>query len=390
MAAVVQSEHSVSEHSVLAPSSAYQWVYCAGSLGLQRRYPERDNDEARAGDASHWVASSCLTTKNLNPEHLIEQRAPNNEEVTPEIAEAAQMYIDDIRRICTDNGLFQGLQVEQPVTIDRVHPQCWGTPDANVFDKNRGILYVWDYKYGWGIVEAFENWQTICYAIGLIDRIRGYGNPNFSDEHIQVCMRIVQPRPPHEDGRIRTWTVRASDLRTYANILHMAAHRAMEADAKTTSGPHCRYCSARHVCPAYHRSVGYALDVTSHNVPNELPPAAIGAHITELRRAKDYIMWMLSAREEQALTLVRKGGLIPGYAPEHGRGRLTWTRPKSEIAALGDLCGVDVRKPVDVLTPTQAMKEGMDESMVQKYSKIRKTDLKLVPESEKAKKVFAK
>lgn len=386
MSALVQQ----AQHSRLAPSSSYQWVVCPASIGLQELYPEGDTEDSRAGEASHWVGSTCLTLRDITPDMLIGQDAPNGEKISVEMAESAAMHVNHVNKICTEFGLFTGLRVEQSVHIPRIHPDCWGTPDADVFDSSRGVLHVWDYKYGWGIVEEYENWQGICYAIGALDRILNCGNPNISDLYITVKIHIVQPRPYHKDGKIRTWSIPATDLRNYANILHHSAAKALEEHTETISGPHCRYCSARHVCEAAQKSSYTAIDMIAQNKPHELDNVSLGATITALRRAKEMAEWQLAAYESQALTNIRRGILIPGYGAESGQGRQVWNRPKPEVIALGDMYEINLRKPEDVITPKQAMDAGIDETVINAYSEIPKTGLKLVPVDKLAKKVFSK
>ena len=87
------------QHSRLSPSSSYQWVKCPASIGLQELYPELDPDEARAGEASHWVASTCLTMREMQPDMLVGQTAPNGEKISIEMAEAAEVYVNDVLSI---------------------------------------------------------------------------------------------------------------------------------------------------------------------------------------------------------------------------------------------------------------------------------------------------
>ena len=262
---------------------------------------------------------------------------------------------------------------------------------GDTFDSGKGTLYVWDYKYGYGIVDEYENWQGLCYAIGALDRILNNGNPNSPqiEQYAYVEIRIVQPRPYHKNGPVRPWRIPATDLRPYANILHMSAAAALKENAPTVSGPHCRYCNARHVCPAAQKASMNAVDVIDQNTPDELNNTALGAEITILRRAKEMVEWRLAALESQALTHIRQGQMIPGYSAETRQGRQVWTRPKNEIISLGEMYEIDLRKPVEVITPKQALKAGIDEAVINAYSETPKRGLKLVPDDKLAKKVFS-
>ena len=77
-------------------------------------------------------------------------------------------------------------------------------------------LDLWDYKHGHRFVDAFENWQEIDYAFGIIGRPEFAGIP---PANIEITFGIVQPRNYHAMGPVRTWKVRADQLAVYAERL---------------------------------------------------------------------------------------------------------------------------------------------------------------------------
>lgn len=378
-----------SQHSPIPPSGSYQWVPCGGSVPLQKQFPETETEESLAGEASHWVASACISMPAIRPDMLVGQEAPNGEKISVEMAEAAAIYVSHVLAYCSERALYEKINVEKSVKMERIHPEAWGTPDSDVFDADHSVMRIYDYKYGWGIVEAFENWQGICYAIGVIDRLIGYGNPRYStDENIDVEIVIAQPRPFHAEGPIRTWRIPASDLRGYANQLHTAAAEALGPDPETRSGSHCKYCSARHNCRAAQKSAMFAIDVIEQKAPAIMDGNALGAMITRLRRASQSAEWLLTALESEGLARIRKGELVPGYIADHGLGQQQWKRPKDEIVLLGDMHSIDLKKPVAVVTPKQAERLGISTELVDAYSLTPKTALKLISDLNQAKKVF--
>ena len=125
---------------------------------------------------------------------------------------------------------------------ETVHSLNEGTVDCFLFDRTGGDLYLWDYKFGYLVVEAFENWQVINYTAGIVELFNIDG---IEDQNITVHLRIVQPCAHHVDGPIRTWSVKLSDLRAYFNVLKSNAAIAMSNDSVIRSGSHCVYCTAR-------------------------------------------------------------------------------------------------------------------------------------------------
>jgi hypothetical protein len=99
-----------------------------------------------------------------------------------------------------------------------------------------------------------------------------------------------------------------------------------------------------------------------------------------LRRAQKAIEYRLSGLEEQAIHELSNGGLVSYFSTERGKGRERWKKdvPHAEVIMMGDLLGVDIRKPVEMDTPAQVRKKGIDESVIAEYSETPMTALKLV------------
>lgn len=353
-------------HSRIAPSSAGLWVYCPGSVQMQERYPESEDSQAsKEGDASHWAAEQIL----LEGAVVIGQAAPNGVILNDDMINNAGVFTGDILSTMPPSTLCVESRVEAP----SVHAESWGSPDCWAYNDKTRTLYIWDYKYGYGLVEAFENWQAINYLAGIIDRLA------VPDYRIKVRMTIIQPRAPHPDGSIRRWVFNAEELRPYVNQLHSAAHEALGDDPSIKSGAHCRHCTARHACSAAHRAAMLAVDVTDRAEPHELSDAAIGTQITVLRRAFKAIEYRLTALETQAESKIRAGKVIPGWCLDRGAaGRLAWTKPDGEVLALGGLLGIELAKP---MTPTQARGAGLPADIIDAYATRSVGSLKLTKAS---------
>lgn len=356
----------------LRPSKAPQWVHCAGSVVLQEQFPETERSEvAEEGTASHWVAESVLSTGAAYVGQFVGRTAPNGVIITEDMTAAAREYIEDVAGITP----LVDAQVEQTIPAPRIHSECGGTGDCRAFNPTTNTLHIWDYKYGWGIVEAYENWQTICYAVGLVDTLIAGG---MREASITVDIRIVQPRPYHALGSVRSWKVNAVELRPYANTLHNAAAEALGPDPTTRAGAHCGSCSARHACPTLGRAAMAALDISGSAVPHVLNPAALGSELILLKLAYEAIKNKLTGYEAQALGLIKSGKNVPGWTGEPGKGNVTWDKSVGEVIALGDLFGKDLRKSDAAVTPNQAKKQGVPAEIVAAYSTVPQRGLKLV------------
>lgn len=355
-------------HSRLSPSAAGQWVHCPGSVPMRARFPETGRSEsAEDGTAAHWVGSEVLCGRGADP---FEGRiAPNKVVITMEMVDAARTYVGHVRSIAAPGNI---LNVERRTAASRIHPDCFGTPDAWHFNPGTRELHVWDLKYGFGIVEPFENWQLICYAIGALDSM-AYG-----DMGITVHLHIVQPRASHRLGPIRTWSVQGDALRGYGNKLETAAVAALSADPQCVSGSHCAYCRALHACPSAQGAALRAVDISGAATPDLLDNASAAFEYRILLEAQRAIKHRLSAREGQLIAALNAGEPVPGLALEHGTGHAGWDRPVEELFALGDIMGVDLRSEPKAITPAQAKAKGLDAGIVAAYSSKKSTGYKLV------------
>lgn len=382
-------------HAILPPSSAHRWVECPGSVKAEQQYPDDESESAREGTAAHWVAeqvlSSYKTTDNsiLLANQFVDQSAPNGVIITDEMAEGADLYVKDVLKRCQDGGYLQIMQIEQPVTIPRVHDLNWGTPDCVIWDQKNGRLIIWDFKFGRVAVENRENWQLIDYAIGVLDSIPDMNG--LMDQHVKVEMRIVQPRAFHPDGVCREWTVQGSDLRAYANKLANSAAQSQKDDPPCKAGSWCDNCTASRGCMTLQRATSAVTDRIEVLQLHDLSPEDTAVELRYLQKAKVLLDQRLEALEAQALEQVRNGTVVPGYGIGYGRGSVKWNKPDAEVIALGDLMGIELRKPEKPITPTQAKQLNVDEAVINSYSDKHQGSARLVTDDKTiAGRVFGK
>lgn len=374
-------------HSILAPSSAARWVACSGSVLLEAMYPESEEGkvEAAEGTASHWAASELLYG------HAVAegQVAPNNIVLSQEMIDGAELYVAAVDERLALHGLTRdALHVEERIEIPDIHALNWGTPDGWFFVKSAGVLELFDYKYGHGYIDEYENWQLIDYTSGILSEL---GIDGLTDQAIRVNMHVVQPRSYHKNGPVRTWSVLASDLRPYFNRLAGAAEAAMRTGALCKPNPECLHCKARHACEASQRDSYRSAQISTNSVPVDLSPDALGLELHYLKAAAKRLEGRITGLEEQARQQLGAGQRVPFFALESVQGRETWAKPVAEILELGNLFGVNLAKN-DAITPNQARdlfkKKGMPAEVIASYS-ARGNALKLVPDDgTQARKVF--
>jgi hypothetical protein len=330
---------------------------------MSEQFPNESGAAALEGEAAHWVGSEVLSGRGGDP--FVGRTAPNGVVITEEMVDAAKVYVAAVHSVTAVGKRA----VEESVVIARVHADCHGTPDCALTD-DRGEIHIFDLKYGYGIVEPWDNWQMICYAAGLV-----------RSQHQFVNIHIVQPRPFHYEGPHRTWRVGVQVLNKYITKLTAAATEALAPNPRTISGTHCHYCLAikNNACSTGRNAAGNAIDIISHTRVELMTPGALSYALHTIFRAEEAIKFVRIGLEAQAQGIINKGGDVPGWMLRAGTGRQNWNVPVAEVIALSQVMGIDLCKSVDTITPAQARKAGLPEEIVNMYSARQSGEKKLVP-----------
>ena len=358
----------MSDHSKLAPSSASRRMACPGSRAMEERHGRDDKSEAsEEGDLAHKLAAMYLK----GPVDVTLQG------YTDEMHAGATLYASAVSCFLP----FDSQHVEERVDISSVHPECWGTPDVwGVVDEGDHVsVHIFDYKFGFTPVEAFENWQLLTYACGVVAPF----------QVSTVYLHIVQPRDYVSPSRHKIWAITASELDANRQRLTTSSALAMSPQPELKVSDQCKYCKARHACPALRSAAFGAAELSFRDAPQGLEPRQVGSELKLLHEARDLLDYRITALEAEATHFLQAGVAVDHYQLLPGEGRLNWAFSAKEVLKVGLLLGVDLQKEA-VLTPQQAIKAGLPEDVVLKYSD-RKQSLKLSKvDLNKAKEIFKK
>lgn len=365
------------QHSILPPSSAARRVACPGSRKLESLCPQEETQASREGTAAHWAAHKIFET---GFEPVLGEMTPNNEIVTQEMIDGAKLYVKDIT-FYTDMARSI-TQCEKRINITSIHNDCWGTPDFWAFDEITGILRIWDYKFGFGYVEVIDNWQLIEYAAGIIQHLNLL-------QDIKIIFTIVQPRC-FQDNLIRRWEITASNLQPYFNILIDAEAKAIKEDAICYINKECKNCKARYSCETLQKNTAILIDdVNSQNNPINLSNAQLSFELQHLRRTAKILEARITGLEQQALHMIKLGESIPGFTAQQTYGRQKWNMDINKIIELGKLYNLNLAKPIEAITPKQAIFLGMNKKIINDISETLPGELKLVEiDTKKTRKIF--
>ncbi len=353
-------------HAVLPPSSASMWVKCTGWAKMNVvLHDDEESEDSRIGTAVHELASRIIDGE----VHSVGETSSNGVIWDEEMFECAEAYVMDVQSVIMQYP-FANFNTETHVSINYVHEENSGTPDFDMFDPETRTIYIWDYKHGHGIVEAFENWQLLNYLVGIMWR------EGLDTEGAEIHLRIVQPRAFHRDGAIREWVLKSEDVRGYATTLKQAAHANMSDEAICQSGTHCKYCKARHTCSAAIQCGLGMIEVLSQPTPFDMSPEAMGTIYSMIQRAKKHLESLEASLEAQITSKLKKGIPIDNWELTQSYGREKWNIPFEEAVGIGEMYGVDIRKK-ECVTPKQAITLGVDAELVLAYSITPTAGLKL-------------
>lgn len=367
-------------HAFLAPSAAGCTVHCAAAPLLQSKCPEdTDSDAAREGVAVHWVMAQLFATGGVPP--ALGTVAPNGVVLDAEMQEAAELVFDDVMETV---GPWSAVpHVEETLPCPSMHEggHNWGTPDvwAAYADGPMWFIPVWDFKFGHGIVEVFENWQLINYAAAIISKLH---LEDHNDADIYFDFRIIQPRAYHMDGTVRQWIVKASDLRGHFNTLRNQYAAATQAEPPATPGPWCKenYCTAAgRGCHALSVAASHVIERTYRAQKYDMKPAELGLALHTAERAKKMLDAQVEGMRTQAFAMIARGDSVPYYNVGYGLGREVIPDEKvAEFIICGEALGIDVKKPPKTITPKQARVRGMPDDVVKAYAKQQNGEKKLI------------
>jgi hypothetical protein len=306
-------------HSEHGASSAYRWLACPGSVSLSRGIPNKSSEYAIEGTTAHALAELALK-KERDADFWVGLEI-EGWEVTEEMAEAVQVYVDHIKGMLEEGD---DLRLEQRVTLERLGPPrpMFGTCDCLIYRRSEKKLFVYDYKHGAGVpVDVEGNKQLRYYALGALLSLD-------ADEPCETIVAgIIQPRANHPDGPVREDIFGAGDLLDFASELIEGVEKTLEPNAPLNPGSHCRFCSAAAVCPA-RRDQAFELAQVEFGeiVPDIIDPRVmpIETVATLLSKADQIEDWIRSLRAH-VLSELEAGRHVPGFKLVNKRASRVWS-----------------------------------------------------------------
>lgn len=353
-------------HSPLGASGAERWMNCAGSVALLKelKLPESDEPDYRKnGVAAHEALEACLR-EGLDAWEIV-GRVFHDVTADVEIADAIQLFIDEVRPLMTSSAK---VFIEFGVDAPDFHKDFYGTLDFGLVDG--ATMYVIDYKHGEGIaVDVEDNPQVKYYAYGLL---------RHHPEVEKVVLKIIQPRGFHPQGPVRTWETSADAIRSWAEGELLQAMLRTELDNDLDAGPWCRFCSAKLVCPLMTSLFGAAMTADPKIVVN-LGDESLGRSYQYVQAVKFY----LTALETETLRRLNLGHVVNGVKLVYKKANRVF-KPEAQDIFLKEFGEDKVMKPPEFKSPAEMEKLGAKaKALVHEYAYTPTSGLTVALESDK-------
>ena len=332
-----------------------------------------DNNPRDEGIAAHHMAYEASYGM-VMLHGLIGQKAQNGVFMTEEMHDYVEMYLEAIASIY--RGVSSGGGMEIETTFETASWRVNGRADN--ITETPDVLYVDDFKYGWGIVEPEMNWTLIAHAIGYC--------LNNNHQPSTIILTIHQPRPGHPDGKTRSWTINYTLL---LELYHQIDATLSNPSDELNTGAHCTKCPALSVCPAARIASMNAIEASAMVHEDNLENAVLSFELDNLKRAQNALKSRFEALEELAKHRIMNGEIIENYAVDRGFGNTTWNKGVT-VDMLKLMTGKDLSAG-KLITPTKAMKAGVPEAIVKPLTHRPETGTKLkrVSADKKAQKIFS-
>jgi len=363
-------EHALRQHAKYNASSAYRWIACPGSVALSERAPKLPpNKWALDGTEAHELLDYALKNKmrdaweaSIMADRIAKDTHPDAGERIDSVQQALD-YIWDIMDAYEDAIMYVEHKFEFPTNV--APGQAYGTCDCVIYVPSLSLLFVCDYKHGMGLVEVEENEQALYYGTGAV-----LGSGHMQADTIGLV--IIQPRPSHAEGRIRSSFVDRSRLEQFVNEVDAAIVVAQAPDAPRIPGPHCRYCPANTICPEREAQALSAVrgmfanvkDISRDKLPN--PSHLPIERLLEIKQGMATLREYLDDVDEALFAYAMEGGVVPGFKLVEGLARRRWEGDPGEIAntlltvtKVDDLDQVYPRKLIGITEAERLVKQAL-------------------------------
>lgn len=351
------------KHSPLGASSSSRWMNCPGSVRRNKGRKTTTSRFASEGTAAHEICEKALrdgvSTSMIYSEYINTTVRADGIDfiVDKEMTDAVEVYVSTI---LTDLAQGSQLEIEKKFKLLHLHPLLWGTCDAKI-SQEFGLLRVYDFKYGKGVVvEVEDNPQQKYYAAGALADMCDCS---------EVELIIVQPRASHIDGPVRRWRTTPEYIRDFGDKLQIAALETENPEAVLNSGDWCGFCPSLGDCPEVKRkNMEIAkLDFTPTKLADFVPVKALSNQdLSSILVIENLFTKWLKAVAVEAQRRANKGETIPDCKLVRSKTNRKYINEDKAKEVLEELLGADAfeKKIVSITKAEELMKHYYKEGII--------------------------
>ena len=298
------------KHAFLSASASHRWLNCPPSAKLCEGIPDQSSSYAQEGTDCHELCA-YLVEKAMGK--AVQDPTENLTYYNAEMQNCAEEYcsyvmeqLEAAKQYCLDPMVF----IEQRLDFSRWVENGFGTGDCLILADQ--VLQIIDYKHGLGVlVEAEENSQMMCYALGALEAFDGIYDID------RVTMTIFQPRRDN----ISTWSCSKKDLLAWANeVLAPTAALAYEGKGEFKAGDHCQFCKAKATC---RKRAEFNLEMARYDF--EMPATLDETEIAAILPRIDQLISWGNDLKDYALAQAQAGTHYEGFKVVEGRSNRKYT-----------------------------------------------------------------
>lgn len=329
------------KHALLSASSSSRWIHCPPSARLGEKYESKTSSFAEQGTDAHalceYKVNKLLGKRVRNPTKKLRFYDDEMEEC----AESYATFVMEELNIAKEYSADPIVIVEQRLDFSRFVPEGFGTGDCLIIADD--VLSVIDYKHGLGVlVDAYENPQMMCYALGALELFDGIYDIN------EVKMTIFQPRREN----VSTYVLSKEKLYEWANnTLTPRAQLAFKGEGEFACGKWCQWCPLKNTC---RKRTEYNLQLAQYEfrLPDELSDTEIEV---VLSKVDDLISWAKDIKD-YALVQALDGKEWSDFKLVEGRSVRKYANDEEVIQAVLD-AGLDPyeKKLIGITGMTKAL-----------------------------------
>lgn len=359
----------MTKHAFLSASASHRWINCPPSAKLCESIPDNTSSYAQEGTDCHelcaYLVEKALGRNTTDPTSTLTYYNSEMQNCAEEYRNFVLEQVEKAKKHCLDPQIM----IEQRLDFSKYVDNGFGTGDCVIVADD--VLHIIDYKHGLGVlVEATENTQLFCYALGALEIFDGLYDIN------EIKMSIFQPRRDNVD----TYTISKEQLLTWANdVLTPTAKLAYEGKGEFKAGGHCQFCKAKAMC---RKRAEFNLELAKYDF--QMPATLENIEIAAILPKIDQLVSWGNDIKEYALKQAQSGVHFEGYKVVEGRSNRKYTDEET-VANIVIENGYDPyeKKLAGITTMTSLLGKKRFEELLGEYVYKPTGKPTLVPESDK-------